>query len=90
MTVLLPTLPGKVNGIVCDAPWTLQCQECGQTVTNATMPERLRSTGRDSISYLVIQSGYHFHSCEGRNGIRRCPSCLAAARAACPNIRCKD
>jgi hypothetical protein len=36
----------------------------------------------------VILSGFHFHSCED-GGPRRCPDCLKAAKAACPNGRCK-
>jgi hypothetical protein len=70
---MLPTIPGLVTGIVGLNPLRLQCGECG-TVTVRT--ER-------GVAYGVIASGFHFHTCEGRNGIRRCPDCLARALAAC-------
>ncbi len=76
---LFPTLPGKVTGIVGLNPLRLQCGECGE-ITERT--ER-------GIGHGIIASGYHFHTCDGRDGIRRCPDCLAAAVAACPNLRCK-
>ena len=75
MSVLLPTVPGKVAGIVGWAPAVLQCHDCGATVTQ----------GGGSVAAFVILSGFHFHRCEGRAGVRRCPDCLAAVEAACPN-----
>lgn len=70
-----PTLPGKVEGIVGMDPLVLQCRDCGDTYTG-----QRRSLGAD-----IILSGFHFHGCEGRDGVRRCPPCLAAVQAACPN-----
>lgn len=77
---LRPTIPGKVSGIVGWDPMVLQCGECAAIVTQ---------DGRSSAAFVIL-SGYHFHICEGRGGIRRCPSCLAAARAYCPSLRCKE
>lgn len=71
----LPTLPGKAEGIVGWDPCVLQCRECGRTATQ----------DRPSVATFIILSGFHFHGCEGRSGMRRCPECLAAAEAACPN-----
>lgn len=76
MTEQLPTLPGKVDGIVGWDPLVLQCRECGDTFTG----ER-RSKATD-----IILSGFHFHVCEGPDSVRRCPACLAAVTAACPNV----
>lgn len=72
----LPTIPGKVDGVVGWDPLQLQCRECGAIYTGAS----------DHRAYDIIRSGFHFHACEGREGKRRCPECLAAAEAACPNI----
>jgi hypothetical protein len=70
----LPTLPGKVDGIVGLDPLVLQCRECGVT-----------HTGARGIAFEIIMSGFHFHGCEGRDGVRRCPECLKRAEAACSN-----
>jgi hypothetical protein len=70
-----PTLPGKVDGIVGWDPLELQCRGCGAVFTG----ERSRRAAD------IVLSGFHFHTCEGRDGKRRCPDCLAAAIAACPN-----
>lgn len=72
----LPTLPGRVAGIVGWDPCVLQCRECGSTVTQE---------GRSAATFIIL-SGYRFHGCEGQTGMRRCPECLAAAEGACPNI----
>lgn len=74
MTEQLPTIPGKVDGIVGWDPMVLQCRDCGVT-----------HEGRRNPATEIILSGFHFHTCEGRNGKRRCPECLAAVEAACPN-----
>lgn len=71
----LPTLPGKVDGIVGWEPCVQQCRECGATATQE---------GRSAATFIIL-SGYRFHTCEGRGGGRRCPDCLAAAESACPN-----
>lgn len=71
----LPTLPGKVDGIVGLDPLVLQCRECGDIYEGT----------RRSLAADVILSGFHFHTCEPGSG-RRCPSCLSEAEAACPNI----
>lgn len=76
----LPTIEGKVAGIVGVEPLVLQCHDCGSTLTQ---PE-----GRRAAVFIML-SGWHFHTCEGRSGIRRCRECLAAAVAACPSTRCK-
>lgn len=70
-----PTLPGKVDGIVGWDPLEIQCRECG-----AVFEGHRRSVNAD-----IILSGYLFHTCEGREGIRRCPDCHATVIAACPN-----
>ncbi len=72
---LMPTLPGKAAGIVGWAPLVLQCSDCRATYTGT----------RRSVAADVILSGFHFHICEGQSGKRRCPDCLAAVEAACPN-----
>ncbi|MFC0626121.1 hypothetical protein [Kribbella deserti] len=69
----LPTLPGKVEGIVGWDPMVLQCRDCGVTYKGTRRP-----------ATDIILSGFHFHVCEGRDGKRRCPDCLAAVKAACP------
>lgn len=74
-----PTLPDKVDGVVGWDPLELQCRECGELFDG----ER-RSKAAD-----IILSGFHFHICEGRHGIRRCPTCLAVAKKACQSSRCK-
>lgn len=72
-----PTLPGKVDGIISMDPFTLQCRDCGETYVGE----------RPALS--VILSGFHFHVCEGRDGVRRCPECLARVIAECASGRCK-
>lgn len=71
----LPTLPGKVGGIVGWDPCVLQCRECGVIATQE---------GRSAAAFIIL-SGYRFHGCEEKTGMRRCPDCLAAVEAACPN-----
>ena len=71
----MPTLPGKVDGNVALDPCVVQCRDCGATETQR---------GR-SLATFIILSGYHFHGCEGRDGKRRCPDCLAAVERECPN-----
>lgn len=82
LPLLRSTVPGKVSGIVCLDPFTLQCADCGVTVTQ-------QDVGTKRIAATIILSGFHFHICEGREGVRRCPSCLAAAKQACESSRCK-
>lgn len=72
----LPTIPGKVDGVVGWAPCVLQCRECGRTATQ---------DGRSAATFIIL-SGFHFHTCEGQGSGRKCPDCLAAAVAACSNI----
>lgn len=69
-----PTLPGKVDGIVGWGPLELQCRDCGAVYVGE---HKFAATD-------IILSGFHFHRCEGREGVRRCPSCLAAVKTACP------
>lgn len=71
----LPTLPGKVDGIVGLDPVVLQCRKCGSTVTRE---------GRRALWSLVVIDGWKFHTCEEGGG-RKCPDCLAAAENNCPN-----
>jgi hypothetical protein len=71
-----PTLPGKVDGVVGWDPLELQCRDCGAVYTG--------SSNRRAAD--IILSGFHFHICEGRDGKRRCPSCLNTAESACPNL----
>lgn len=75
MTAQMPTLPGKVDGVVGWAPCVLQCRDCGRTVTQ---------TGKSAATFIIL-SGFHFHGCEGSDGVRRCPECLAVAEDNCPN-----
>jgi hypothetical protein len=76
VTAQLPTIPGKVDGIVGWEPCVLQCRVCGDTTTQE---------GR-SVATFIILSRFHFHTCEER----KCPTCRASAVAACPNARCKS
>lgn len=69
-----PTLAGKVDGIVGWDPMELQCRDCG-----AVYVGEYKHAAAD-----IILSGFHFHRCEGRDGKRRCPDCLATIKAACP------
>lgn len=78
MNEQLPTLPGKVDGVVSWDPLILQCRDCGDTFTGAR-----RSKAAD-----IILSGFHFHTCEGRESHRRCPECLAKVIAECGSKRC--
>lgn len=75
MVAQMPTLPGKAGGIVGWDPCVQQCRECGATATQE---------GRSAAAFILL-SGYRFHRCDERLGIRLCPDCLAAAEAACPN-----
>lgn len=75
MTAQLPTIPGKVDGIVGWEPCVLQCRSCGATTTQ----------DRKSVATFIILSGFHFHICEERKGVRMCPDCLLTAETACPN-----
>lgn len=77
--VQLPTIPGKVGGIVGWDPCVLQCRVCGVTA---------KQEGR-SAAMFIVQSGFRFHRCEEREGIRMCPDCLTDATNACPDRRCK-
>lgn len=79
MTTQLPTLPDMVDGIVGWEPCVLQCRSCGATTTQET---------RSAATHIIL-SGFHFHICKGREGVRMCPDCLAAEKAACPSGRCK-
>lgn len=74
-----PTVPGKVDGIICTDPLTLQCRDCGSTTAH---------NGKTPKGLFITLSGYHFHVCEGRTGRRRCPECLAQVKADCENTRC--
>ena len=74
------TLPGKVDGVVGWDPLELQCRDCGAVYVS----------GRSRRAADIILSGFHFHICEGREGIRRCPDCLAVVVTACPSRRCKQ
>lgn len=78
MLPLLPDLPDCVTGVVGNSPWTLQRHDCAATVTAADIGLK-----HDRIGILVMLSGYHFHGCERTDGVRRCPACLAAVKAAC-------
>lgn len=76
----LPTIPDKVDGIVGWDPCVLQCRVCGTTVTQP--PER-------GVALFIILSGFHFHRCQRREGVRMCPDCLADAIRTCPQGACK-
>ena len=70
-----PTLPGKVDGIVGWDPLELQCRDCGAVYV-----------GKNRGGFDILLAGFCFHTCEGPAGKRRCPECLAAVKAACPNV----
>lgn len=76
----MPTVEGKAEGIVSLDPLTLQCRDCG--VTTEQPADR-------GIALFVILSGFHFHTCEGPTGVRRCPPCLEVVRSACPRGACR-
>lgn len=69
---LLPTVPGKVSGIVSLDPPTVQCHQCRATHTEP------------QLGLCVILSGYRFHTCE-KNPVRLCRDCMAPVHAACPS-----
>ena len=80
MLLQQPTVEGKVDGVIGVDPLVLQCRDCGAV---AEQPE-----GRAGGAFLIL-SGFHFHICEGREGVRRCPECLARVKAECGTGRCK-
>jgi hypothetical protein len=71
LTKQLPTVPGKVDGIVSLTQLIVQCRSCGDTYT-----------GDDRVGVSIILSGYRFHTCEPGVG-RMCPSCLTTVENAC-------
>lgn len=81
-----PTVPDKVDGIICLDPPTLQCRDCGLTFTATS--ER---TGRNyPLSVTVILSGcegWGFCGCSRSTGskLRRCGDCNSAHRATHPD-----
>ena len=76
--VQLPTIPGKVEGIVGWDPVQLQCRDCGVIHTCKHAP------GTGKLGFDILLAGFRFHICEGRTGVRRCPSCLRKVLDACP------
>lgn len=76
---LLPTLPGKVRGIVGWEPLRLQCGDCG------TIHEQCSR----SVAACIITAGFQFHTCEA-GAPRRCPECLVRALTDCGSRRCAD
>lgn len=70
----MPTIPGKVAGIVGVDPVVLQCSDCGRTLTQP------KDRG---VAMFIVLSGWHFHTCEGRTGQRRCRDCLAVVKSTC-------
>lgn len=71
LPLILPTLPGLVEGIVSRDPWTVQCQVCGVTATGKT-PAAAITRGRQPII---------FH--RGREP-RMCVACGRARGCTCP------
>lgn len=70
----LPTIPGRVDGIVGWNPVQLQCRDCGEIHTG---------TRPDKPGFDILLAGFRFHVCEGPTGKRRCPSCLRKVLDAC-------
>jgi hypothetical protein len=77
-----PTLPGKAEGVVGWDPLTLQCRACGATTTNDERDAEWNGRRRSNATFVIL-SGFHFHICEGREGKRMCPTCLARAKDGC-------
>jgi len=76
---LLPTVPGKVRGIVGLDPLRLQCGDCGVTHEQCTR----------SVAACIITAGFNFHTCEV-DSPRRCPECTVRALTECGSQRCAD
>lgn len=82
-SVIRPTLPGKVAGVVCMEPFTVQCQACGVEASG---------TGRNAVSLVVLTSGILFHPTAWTTGHtdnpRMCRDCRMGRGCECH--RCKD
>lgn len=64
---LLPTVPGRVHGIVSLNPPTVQCDGCGRTHTDRT------------LALAVLQSGIQFHPPGVDDDRRLCRDCAHQA-----------
>lgn len=73
LPLLRPTLPGRVEGYVCDNPPTVQCQECGAEFTHR------------HIGVLITTSGCQFHHGGWPDGTnpRLCRDCRLARGCHC-------
>ena len=79
LPILYPTVEGKVQGIICMDPFTLQCGECAD----------IHCCGR-KLSLCIQTCGWVFHVHEIRPGYsqpRRCRDCLAKVEADCSQCR---
>lgn len=79
LPIQYPTLPDHVDGIIGLDPLRLQCRDCGA----------IHEQCHKNANACQLTAGYLFHHCDAPDGIRRCPECLAVAKAACPNASCK-
>lgn len=66
LPMLLPTLPGKVDGIVSEDPPTVQCQDCAAT--------------KSGNWYQIIggAEGFRFHQWSDGTNPRLCKPCRIA------------
>lgn len=85
---LLPTVPGKVEGIVNLDPPTLQCQECGELDTLEAHGMR---SDPERLGLLVVLSKTHFHGQTWPDGHtdnpRLCRSCRIKRGCRCSECK---
>lgn len=74
-----PTIPGKVDGIICDDPWQVQCRDCGLVATNPN--------GTEKAALFIILSRFLF--CLD-DKVRRCPDCRRAHAKVCHLRSCRE
>ena len=67
LPLLLPTVPGKVHGIVSLDPPTVQCDACAATYTAPT------------LARAVLGSGFHFNPRREHDKRRLCEACAHEA-----------
>lgn len=70
-TVLQPTLPGCVQGIVGMDPWRVQCQTCGHITEN------------ESLFFAIRERAMTFHEWPDGSNPRMCRDCRLARGCDC-------
>ncbi len=73
MTEKLPTLPGRVHGLVGENPWRIQCDGCGRIDDYKSL-----GLGKDSNIVLIISTIKLSHT-DGYTQ-RLCKECRAAQK----------